>query len=127
MKISLDYDLNEVSSTFEPLEMDDYPAKLEEPPEVKKSSTNKDMMVFKWTISEGEYEGRKLFDNVLYTDPNSRWKFKQYCELVGIEEGSDLDTQDFVGLEAILTVGQEPDKQDSSIIRNPIRKMIKMG
>lgn len=119
-KISLGYNLEEVSSTFEPLPGDNYLCRIEEQPELKKSSTNKDMLVFKWTVAEGEFEGRKIYDNVVLSVD---WKVKQYCNLAGIDSGAELDTNEFVGLEAVLTLVKEPrnDKPDED--RNRITAM----
>lgn len=123
-KISLDYDLENVSSTFEPLPPDNYHARLDEPPEFKESSTGKPMLVFQWIIADGEHEGRKLYDNVVTT---VTWKVKQYCQLAGIESGSELDTNDFTGLEAILTVATEPRQDKPDEERNVIKAMNPVG
>lgn len=105
-QVSLDYNLDEVSAEFEPLPYGQYPAKIQNPDDfvLKESSTGKPMIVAAWTVMEGEWEGRKVFDNVVLSVP---WKVKQYCNAAGIESGTELDTEEFIGTEAILTVTQE--------------------
>ena len=100
--INLDYDLGDVKSDFEPLPEGQYMARLTEC-ELVKSSTGKDMLKITWSVIEGEFEGRRLWDNVVLSVD---WKVKQYADLAGIESGSSLDTDDFKGIEALLTVGQ---------------------
>jgi len=123
-KIELDYQLEDVSSTFEPLEEGQYYAKLPEAPELKESSTGKPMLVFIWEMADGEAAGRKLYDNVVLS---VAWKVKQYCELAGIESGKELDTQDFKGMEAVLSVGQEPGNRNPEVMRNKIKAMNPVG
>ena len=60
--LNLDYDLENVSSEFEALPEGQYLAKITEA-ELTKSSTDKPMIKVTWEITDGEYEGRKLFDN----------------------------------------------------------------
>lgn len=100
-KISLEYDLSDVKSGFDPLPTDQYPAKVTEVQLTRTKNTDKAMLVFVWTVTEGEYTGRNLYDNVVL---DVAWKVKQYAELAGVEEGSELDTRDFEGLEAVLDI-----------------------
>lgn len=105
-QISLNYNLEEVSTEFEPLPSGQYLAKIVNPDDftLTKSQNGNDMIKVAWTITEGEYEGRKVFDNIALHVP---WKVKQYCEAAGIESGTNLDTDDFIGLEALIQVNQE--------------------
>jgi len=81
------------------------------------------MLKFTWEIVDGEFAGRKLFDNVLL---EVGWKVKQYAEAAGIPNGTELDTNDFQGAEAILTVGyakkQNPE-DDTEPLRNQINRV----
>ena len=115
--INLNYDVADVNDSFEPLPHGTYAAKIAAPDDctLVKSSTNKDMLKIAWTIVDGEYEGRKLFDNVVLSVD---WKVKQYANVIGLESGSELDTQDFVGAEALLTVEQ---REYQGEIRNQIK------
>ena len=114
--INLDYNLEDVKDEFEPLPVGDYFAKIDKC-ELVKSSTDKDMLKIQWVIVEGEFEGRRLFDNVVLS---VAWKVKQYAELAGIASGAALNTEDFVETEAILGVIQE--EYDGSI-QNRIKRM----
>lgn len=98
--IDLDYNLEEVSSSFEPVPAGNYEARIDSV-ELVTSQTNKPMLKVAWEITDGEFVGRKLFDNVVLTVP---WKVKQYAEVAGIESGAELDTDDFVGAEGIVEV-----------------------
>lgn len=101
--INLDYNLEDVKDSFEPLPESQYFARLTSC-DLVNSSTGKPMLKVEWTIIDGEYEGRKVFDNVVLTVD---WKVKQYCEMAGITSGSQLDTNDFIGIEALINVIQE--------------------
>ena len=119
VQVNLDYDLDEVSTEFEPLPSGQYLAKLQNPDDVRltESSTGKAMIVVSWTVQEGEWEGRKVFDNVVLSVP---WKVKQYCQAANIESGSELDTEDFVNTEALIQVTQEEYNQQ---IRNKVKNV----
>jgi len=114
--INLDYDLENVSDSFEPLPEGQYMCRLDKC-ELVNSSTGKPMLKMEWVIIDGEFEGRKLFDNVVLTVD---WKVKQYATLAGIESGSTLDTKDFEGIEALLKVNQE-ERSDGKGITNRIK------
>jgi len=119
--IDLDYDLKDVKSEFEPLPVGDYVAKIETC-ELVKSKTDKDMLKVRWTVAEPvEFEGRKLFDNVVLTVP---WKTKQYAVAAGIESGSQINSADFIDTEGILSVTQR-DYQGS--IQNQINTVKPIG
>ena len=117
--INLDYDLQDVSSDFEALPIGEYACKLDKCTLVQ-SSTGKPMLKMEWVVLEGEYEGRRLFDNVVL---EVAWKVKQYAEAAGIESGKQLDTQDFEGLEAVLSVQQ---REYQGSIRNEIKGLTVM-
>lgn len=118
-QINLDYDLEDVSTEFEPLPSGEYFGKVVNPDDVnlKESSTGKPMISIAWTIQEGEYEGRKLYDNIVLS---VQWKVKQYCVAAGIESGKEIDTDDFVGLEALIQVTQQ---EYQNQIRNQVKNV----
>lgn len=116
--LNLDYDLENVSSEFEALPEGQYLAKLVSA-ELTKSSTDKPMIKVTWEVTDGEYEGRKIFDNIVIT-PGAEFKMKQYAELVGIESGSQIDTQDFINAEGLISLIQ---KEYQGEIRNNIKKV----
>ena len=118
--IDLDYDLKDVKSEFEPLPIGDYVAKIETC-ELVKSKTDKDMLKVRWAVTEGEFEGRKLFDNVVLTVP---WKTKQYAVAAGIESGSQINSSDFINTEGILSVTQ---REYQGSIQNQINTVKPIG
>jgi hypothetical protein len=103
--LDLEYDLENVSSEFEALPAGQYLAKITEAELTKTQSTNRNMIKVTWEITEGDFEGRKLFDNIVLIEA-AAFKMKQYAELIGVESGSQIDTADFVEAEALLTVIQ---------------------
>jgi len=111
--INLDYNLEDVSSTFEALPEASYLCRIKDA-DLVESSTKKPMLKFVWEVFDGEFVGRKLFDNVLL---ETDWKVKQYCELAGIESGSTLNTEDFKGVEGALNVkvGEYNNKPNNNI------------
>lgn len=122
MRIELGYDLADVKNEFEPLPPSTYEARITECDFTQSQRTNKPMLKFTWEIVDGEFAGRKLFDNVLL---ETSWKVKQYAEAAGIPNGSNPDTTDFIGTDAILTVGyqkkQNPDDPDEPLRNQIIR------
>lgn len=116
--INLDYDLANVASEFEALPEGQYLSKIVSA-ELTKASTGKDMIKVTWEVVDGEYEGRKLFDNIVIT-PGAEFKMKQYAVLAGIESGAAIDTQDFIDAEGLVTIIQ---KEFEGEIRNNIKKV----
>ena len=121
--IDLPYNLEDVKDEFEALPIVDYVAKIETC-ELVKSSTDKDMLKIRWSVTEGEFEGRKLFDNVVLM---VEWKTKQYAIDAGIESGSQINSSDFIDTEAILSVTQKPHHEDSNRIQNQIKTVRPVG
>lgn len=123
MRITMDYDLADVKNEFEALPASTYEGKLITCELTMSKNTNKPMLKMTWEILDGEFAGRKLFDNVLL---ETAWKVKQYAEAAGIHNGTELDTNDFIGSEGILSVGyakkQNPD-DDQEPLRNQIGRV----
>jgi len=116
--IDLGYDLKDVKDSFEPLPEGQYMCRLDKCT-LTQSSTGKPMLKMEWVVIDGEFEGRRIFDNVVIT---VGWKVKQYAELAGITEGTAIDTNDFEGIEALLGVVQE-ERSDGQGITNRIKTM----
>ncbi len=116
-QINLDYNLEDVASDFEPLPSGQYLCKIVAPDDfvLTESQSGKAMIKAAWTVTEGEYEGRKLFDNIVLS---VGWKVKQYCDAAGIESGTQLDTEDFIGLEGLVQVTQ---KEYEGSLRNQVK------
>ena len=134
--VNLDFNLEDVKDNFQPLPADDYAAKIASQ-ELKQSSNGNPMIAIVWEITDGEFTGRKMFDNMVLIE-SMGWKIKQYAELLGMTSGSSLDPSLLEGVEAILKIIQKnktpeelaKDKaagRDENPIRNEIKKIIKMG
>ena len=123
MRIDLGYNLEDVKNEFEALPASTYEAKIIECEYTPSKSSGKPMLKITWEVVDGEFQGRKLFDNVLI---ETTWKVKQYAEAAGIPSGAELQTEDFKGAEGILTVGyakkQNPD-DDNEALRNQITRV----
>ena len=132
--INLDFNLEDVKSSFEPLPTAQYLCKLVKQ-ELKTSQSGKSMIAIEWNIAEGEHTGRKVFDNVVLSVD---WKVKQYAELIGVESGKSIDPELFVGVEAVLDIlcreQTEKEKNDArsrgydpDVMKNEIKKITKVG
>lgn len=116
--INLDFDLEDVQSSYEAMPAGNYEARIAEAELTNAKSSGAPMVKVVWEISDGEFAGRKVFDNVVLNVP---WKVKQYAEVVGIESGSELDTDAFVGSEAIIELSVEEYQGEP---RNRIKKVV---
>lgn len=123
MRVDLGYNLEEVKNEFEALPASTYEAKIATCELTMSKTSNKPMLKFVWEVVDGEFAGRKLFDNVLI---ETSWKVKQYAECAGIPSGAEVNTDDFLNAEGILTVGfakkQNPD-DDTEPLRNQINRV----
>ena len=101
--IDLDYNLEDVSSTFVVLPEASYLCRIYKVDLTETKETKKPMLDFFWEVIDGEFAGHKIFpaDHVVLSVD---WKVKQYCELAGIESGSRLNTEDFLGVEGVLGI-----------------------
>ena len=118
MRVELNYNLEDVKSEFTPIPAADYLGRLDKF-ELAASKDGKPMIKAAWEVVDGEFAGRKLFDNVML---DVEWKVKQYCVAANIESGREFDTQDFLNTEAILSVLIEPAK-DGYAEKNKINKV----
>src|SRR5574343_1773920 len=130
MLVDLNFNIEDVKDNFQPLPADDYAAKIISQ-ELKQSSNNNPMIAIVWEITDGEFTGRKMFDNMVLIE-SMGWKVKQYAELLGMTSGSSLDPSLLEGVEAILKIIQKnktPEElaKDKAAGRdeNPIRNEIK--
>lgn len=75
------YDFSaEKSSNFQSLPEDWYKVKATEP-KVTTSTSGNPMITIAWQVTEGDYENRKVFDNLVFST-NSLWKIKKVLEAV---------------------------------------------
>ena len=99
--VNLDFNLEDVEDGFTTIEAGSYEAKIEKEPTVEVSSAGKPKLVVYWTITEGEYAGKKVRDDVPL---GVGWRVKPYALAAGMESGAQLDTSAFIGVEAIIEV-----------------------
>lgn len=134
--VTLDFNLEDVKDSFELLPTDAYEAKITKQ-ELKKSAAGNNMIAIEWTVLTGDFAGRKVFDNIVLMEATA-WKVKQYAELIGLESGSTLDPELFMGVEAILGIvcrdqtAKEKDQAkakgyDAEAQKNDIKKITKIG
>ena len=103
--IKLGKPLEDIPSGFEPIPDGQYPARIVDCA-IDKTKKGDDMLVFTFEVTEGDFAGRKLWDRAVLTE-NALWKVKQYAELIGLESGDEIDTQDFIGIECLVEVATE--------------------
>lgn len=118
MLVQLDFNIEDAKAGFDPLPVGAYPAKITKA-ELDISSTGKPMIKVQWTVTEGEFEGRIVFDNIV---TSVQFKVKQYCDVAGISSGQTFDTADFLGCVGILHLTQEQYQGD---IQNKIKNIDK--
>lgn len=101
----LNADFSKIATDFEPLPADAYRVKVESC-EDKKTQTGKDQTSIKLVVAEGEFEGRVLFDNLVWTNNNgeqnkvSLGRLRAYTIAIHGEEagaGANIDTESLVG------------------------------
>lgn len=117
--------------SFEPVPADTYEATLTEVEYVEKTLTSKgDYIKLVFTISDGEYQGRKLFRNMSMLE-NSLWAFKNAMIALGTDPSAfdgELDPEEVarenVGNDCQLDVvvkqvsGQNDPEKKTNEIRN---------
>ena len=94
-----------IAMDYEPLPAGDYRVRIEEA-EDGQTSTNKEKTSIKLVVTEGEHEGRVLYENLVWStdkgDLNkvSLGRLRAYATAILGEEaasGAELDTADLVG------------------------------
>jgi hypothetical protein len=120
MKVRLDFNIEDAKSGFDAIPGGMYPARIGEA-NLTMASTGKPMIVVVWEITEGEFAGRKIFDNIV---TSVQFKIKQYAELAGVASGAELETNDLLGAEAMLTLIQQEYEGEP---RNKIKKIEPMA
>jgi len=99
--INLEYNLEDVSSERFVFPTAAYLCRIVKAELVETKETKKPMVDFTWEVFDGEFVGKRMKPDhvVLSVD----WKVKQYCELAGIESGTTFNTEDFIGIEGVVT------------------------
>lgn len=104
MGVVLDF-TNVQGGSFTPVPEGEYNVVLEKA-EMKKAKTDgSDMISVTWSITDEEYENRKLFENYSLK-PQALWKLKNTLGALGFDVSGALefDVEDLVGQEAVALV-----------------------
>lgn len=91
------------------IEPGNYPTRLDSLKLAKSERTGNEYWNGEFTLTEGPYEGRKVFD-VFMLNKESLWKLRNLAEAMGIdvEQGWDPDTEELEGQEVgVVTVHRE--------------------
>jgi len=101
----INVNLDEVESGFEPLPAGNYPVRISKVEQ--RHGKEAPYLAWEFTITEGEYQGRKLFTNTSLA-PQSLWNLKRLLVAAGFEwEDDGFDTEDTLGCELEVAVSQE--------------------
>jgi hypothetical protein len=120
--ITESYDLNLLAEipSFEPIPAGTYPCRIVE---VKFDQTQKgdDRITLICEVSEGEYEGRKVFHGMIQKD-NCLWVTKRTLECLGVTkeqflEGGVFNWYDTVGEEIGFTLKVDEEREMNNIVR----------
>lgn len=100
---------------FEAVPVGDYVVEITEA-EAKQSSTGKAMLTLQLTVKEpDEFEGRKLFDNLML-EGNALWRTKRALESIMGDElpkgAYGLDTNELIGIQCGVYVTQRVWKKE---------------
>jgi len=73
------------------------------------SSGGNDMIALVLTVTEGEYEGRKVWENLVFGSDKALWRIKQFLQAVGLDDHGDCNIEgaDIMGLELQATTKLE--------------------
>ncbi len=123
-KISLPVDLGDVSAGgFDALPPDTYEAEIDNI-EQKIGATSKEpyLNITMKVVNHEEFSGRKFWD-IVSLQEQALFKLKQLSLSAGIEIGGDFETEDFLGAEVLVVLGQEDSNKDDED-GNPIPKNV---
>lgn len=122
--VDLDFNMEDVKSGMEAIPADQYQARIKEAT-LGESQAGNSMITFVWEVTDGEYIGRQVRDWVTLLT-STAWKVKPYADLIGVETGSRLDTEAFIGAEAIISVTPERGRDqaaDEAPAFNKVKKL----
>ena len=102
--INIDF---EDAKPLEPLEEGEYSATVIKAEEGVSQAGNPKIDL-RWEVTEGEHEGRLIFDNLTFTQ-KSLWRVKQLFEAAGMDAEGEaaIDADELVGIECNLLVSIE--------------------
>lgn len=101
----IEVNLDEVSSDIEAMPAGNYSVKVTRG-DLKPGKVG-DFIAWELTVSDGKFEGRKLFTNTSLA-VQSLWNMKRFLEACGFEWDPDgFNTEDVLGSELEVVVSQE--------------------
>lgn len=124
----LNVDLSEAQS-MKPIPEDTYlctVGEISEPQSGPKST----YIAVTYVVSEGEYEGRQLFQNLPITGKGAGIFADFYAKVTGEDvdvddlDDLDVDTDDLIGQEIGVVVGQHEYPEGSGEFRNDVKKLV---
>ena len=100
-------DFTEVQG-LEPIDPGNYPADIVHAEEGVSKSNNPKIDI-RWKISEGEYEGRQIYDTLSF-HPDALWRTKFTLQALGFANdfSGDVEDEDLLNRSAVITVTIEP-------------------
>lgn len=102
MKLNLD----QSGGNFDPIPQGEYPAYLSNV-EFKTFRSGNVGFNLEFTVAEGQYRGRKVFDNLVFVE-SAGWKLAQFWKaMTGLSGEVEINTEDvpkFVGKKAVIKV-----------------------
>jgi hypothetical protein len=125
----LNVNLSEAQS-MKPIPEDTYPCTIMEigEPQTGPKST---YVLVTYVVSEGEYEGRQLFQNLPITGKGAGIFADFYSKVTGEEvdvdelDDLDVDTDDLIGKEIGVVAGQREYPEGSGEFRNEVKKLVR--
>ena len=106
-----------------------YLASIEMVEKTLAKSSGNPRLSFTFRVAAGEFQGKKLFDDVYLTE-EALWKLDAICDAVGIEKGTDINPNDpaalinlFSGKQLFVTLGVD-DYKDKNGNEREGRKIV---
>lgn len=98
---------DQVSSEFQPVPEGQYAVTIEATDLTTTKDSKQPLMKVTYNIAEGEFAGRKIFDNLTFGQM-ALWRVKKLCEASGAPyDSGGFNTEDLVGRPLQIIVMQE--------------------
>ena len=118
----IDFSKVDDAQDFTPLPEGRYPCRIVDIEE-KLTQNGDDMWRLTFEVTEGEFEGRKIFDNLVFSDLSLK-RVKLLCSKVGIDVTGDVDLNPDMLIDRkcriTVVVEEYPDKNGNARERNSV-------
>lgn len=116
--IQLPKNLQDVTSTFEPLDPAEYEFEIKKVEQKVGQSSGKPYLNIELECLDEDYSGRRVFDRCSLGE-NSLWRLKQFAEAAGVDIEEEFDTDDFIGetVSAIVEIETSEEYGDKNRVR----------